>query len=564
MSNLLSRRHILLATTATGVLFVGTLPSIPVLAQVVGDPIRKIVIISDTQGAVPQAYQASQLIAQAWRQLGLDVEARPMARAAQSDLVWFNRDKWDTTMWRMVGRPERSDPDEMTYNLFHSSTAPKGFNFVGYNSPEFDKVAEQQRETVDPAARQKLVRQAQEIVSRDAPYAFLVHPNTLQAFNQTVFEPASIVVQKGVGIRNFWTFIGATPKGMQKTMIINSGTALQAIHPLYIAGAPDSWTNELIWDRLVRIGPDGLPRPWAAESFKFTDDKTVDITIRGDMKFHDGKPVTIDDVIFSYEAPMKTDKSPMFKPFVNDIERIEKTGERSIRMVLKRPNAAFATTALGRVFIVPKHVWEPHLKSVEGKPDTLEAIRDPQNIGSGPFRQVRARLNEEIVLERHGEHWAAPKVDRVVIRVIPNAEAVIGMVRSGEINLLSEYGGDPDVLEKLSKDNPSIILTKETDVGIEFLGFNNRRPPFDDVAFRSALSAAIDRNVIVAAAWNGYAVRSVSHVSPAIPFWNAPDLKAPPTGIALAKEMLEKAGYKVEGGKLRYPAGKKETLQPPA
>ena len=218
MSNLLSRRHILLATTATGVLFVGTLPSIPVLAQVVGDPIRKIVIISDTQGAVPQAYQASQLIAQAWRQLGLDVEARPMARAAQSDLVWFNRDKWYTTMWRMVGRPERSDPDEMTYNLFHSSTAPKGFNFVGYNSPEFDKVAEQQRETVDPAARQKLVRQAQEIVSRDAPYAFLVHPNTLQAFNQTVFEPASIVVQKGVGIRNFWTFIGATPKGMQKIM----------------------------------------------------------------------------------------------------------------------------------------------------------------------------------------------------------------------------------------------------------------------------------------------------------------------------------------------------------
>ncbi len=71
------------------------------------------------------------------------------------------------------------------------------------------------------------------------------------------------MTQKGVGIRNFWTFIGATPKGAQKTMVINSGTALQAIHPLYIAGAPDSWMNELVWERLVRIGPDGLPRPWA-------------------------------------------------------------------------------------------------------------------------------------------------------------------------------------------------------------------------------------------------------------------------------------------------------------
>ncbi len=562
MTSLVSRRRLLLTLTSAAALS-STMLTNQALAQGAGDPIRKIILITDTQGAVPQAFQAAQLIAQAWRQLGLEVEARPMARQAQTDLVWFNRDKWDTTMWRMVGRPERSDPDEMTFNLFHSSTAPRGFNFVGYNSPEYDKVAEQQRQTVDPTARKALVKQAQEIVSRDTPYAFLVHPTTLQAFNQNVFDSASIVVQKGVGIRNFWTFIGATPKGSQKAIIINSGTALQAIHPLYIAGAPDSWINELIWDRLVRIGPDGLPRPWAAESFKFVDDKTVDVTIRGDMKFHDGKPVTIEDVIFSYEAPLTTDKSPMFKPFVTDIDRIEKTGDRSMRIHLKRVNAAFATTALGRVFIVPKHVWEPHLKSVEGKPDTLEAIRDPINVGSGPFKQVRARLNEEVVLERHAEHWAAPKMERVILRVIPNAEAVVGMVRSGEINLLSEYGGDPDVLEKLAKDNPAIKLTQVTDVGIEFMAFNNRRPPFDDAVFRNALSAAIDRNILVQAAWSGYAVPSVSHVSPAIDFWYAADVKAPPTGINLAKEMLQKAGYVVEGGRLRYPAGKKEALQPP-
>jgi len=562
MTSLVSRRRLLLTLTSAAALS-STMLTNQALAQGAGDPIRKIILITDTQGAVPQAFQAAQLIAQAWRQLGLEVEARPMARQAQTDLVWFNRDKWDTTMWRMVGRPERSDPDEMTFNLFHSSTAPRGFNFVGYNSPEYDKVAEQQRQTVDPTARKALVKQAQEIVSRDTPYAFLVHPTTLQAFNQNVFDSASIVVQKGVGIRNFWTFIGATPKGSQKAIIINSGTALQAIHPLYIAGAPDSWINELIWDRLVRIGPDGLPRPWAAESFKFVDDKTVDVTIRGDMKFHDGKPVTIEDVIFSYEAPLTTDKSPMFKPFVTDIDRIEKTGDRSMRIHLKRVNAAFATTALGRVFIVPKHVWEPHLKSVEGKPDTLEAIRDPINVGSGPFKQVRARLNEEVVLERHAEHWAAPKMERVILRVIPNAEAVVGMVRSGEINLLSEYGGDPDVLEKLAKDNPAIKLTQVTDVGIEFMAFNNRRPPFDDAVFRNALSAAIDRNILVQAAWSGYAVPSVSHVSPAIDFWYAADVKAPPTGINLAKEMLHKAGYVVEGGRLRYPAGKKEALQPP-
>ncbi len=140
----------------------------------------------------------------------------------------------------------------------------------------------------------------------------------------------------------------------------------------------------------------------------------------------------------------------------------------------------------------------------------------------------------------------------MVLRVIPNAEAVIGMLRSGDINLLSEYGGDPDVLEKLSKDNPAIKLTTETDVGMEFLAFNHEAA-LQRRGFRNALSAAIDRNVLVQAAWNGYAVRSVSHISPAIGFWHSPDVKPGPTGIAVAREMLQKAGYRVEGGRLRYP-----------
>ena len=532
-------------------------------AQAPGDPVRKIVLYSDTQGAVPQAFQAAQLIAQAWKQLGLDVEVRPTARQQSTQIIWFERERWDTTMWRMVGRPERSDPDELVFNLFHSSTAPKGFNFVGYISPEYDKLAEQQRQTVDVEARKKIIHDAQALVVRDPPYAFLIHPKTMQAFNRSVWEENSIVVQKGVGIRNFWTFIGATPKGAQKAMIINSGTVLQAIHPLYIAGAADSWINELVWDRLVRVGPDGLPRPWAAESFKFVDDKTVDVTIRAGMTFHDGKPVTIEDVIFSFTAPNygTGDKVPMFKPFVADIDRLEQTGERSVRFHLKRVNSAFATTALGRVFIAPKHVWEPHLKSLDGKPETIERVLDQINVGSGPFKQVRARLTEEIVLDKFDKHFSAPKMDRLVLRIIPNAEAVIGMMRSGELNLLSEYGGDPDVLEKLAKDNPQIKVTDETDIGMEYLAFNHRRPPFNDPKFRNALSAAIDRNVLVQAAWNGFAVPSVSHVSPALPAWHASDIKAPPTGINVAKDLLQKAGYGIVGGKLHYPAGVKENLK---
>ncbi|HJW79617.1 MAG TPA: hypothetical protein VJ526_13785 [Beijerinckiaceae bacterium] len=206
-------------------LFLGGAAALPLaglgeaFGQGAGDPVRKIILYSDTQGAVPQSFQAAQLIAQAWRQLGLDVEVRPTARQQLSQVVWYERERWDATMWRMVGRPERSDPDELVFNLFHSSTAPRGFNFVGYKSPEYDRIAEQQRQAVDIEARKKLIREAQAIVSRDAPYAFLIHPKTLQAFNQQIWDASSIVIQKGVGIRNFWTFVAAAPKAAQRTMI---------------------------------------------------------------------------------------------------------------------------------------------------------------------------------------------------------------------------------------------------------------------------------------------------------------------------------------------------------
>ena len=200
-------------------LFLGGAAALPLaglseaFGQGAGDPVRKIILYSDTQGAVPQSFQAAQLIAQAWRQLGLDVEVRPTARQQLSQVVWYERERWDATMWRMVGRPERSDPDELVFNLFHSSTAPRGFNFVGYKSPEYDRIAEQQRQAVDIEARKKLIREAQAIVSRDAPYAFLIHPKTLQAFNQQIWDAGSIAsmsLTKGLNIGTLSVRIGAS------------------------------------------------------------------------------------------------------------------------------------------------------------------------------------------------------------------------------------------------------------------------------------------------------------------------------------------------------------------
>ena len=531
-------------------------------AQQAGDPIRKLVIINRPQSNNPQAWQASEMIAQEWRRLGLDVELRPLPRQQQSEVVWNQRDRWDMTMWQMVGRPERSDPDELVFNLFHSSTAPTGFNFVGWLDPEYDRLAEAQRTETDRVRRQALIRQAQERVHGAQPYLFLVHPKQVHAFNRQQLRENSVVSQAGLGLRNIWTYLGVEPIGNRRDLVLNASEPVQAIHPLWISGATDSWVTELVYDRLMRIGPDGLPRPWAAETVTQVDPTTLDVTIRTGMTFHDGAPVTVDDCIFSLEAPAIGQESPMYRPFVLNIAGIQKTGDRSFRVTLRQADAGFLTSCFAKLNIIQRSSWEPVLRDYLNRPENIERFVVERPIGSGPFRVTRARLSEEIVLEKHAGHWAAPKIDRWILRIVQNVEATLGMLNRGEINFLADYTGDPELVKQLTTRNRNIVMHEAVDVGFQFLGWNHRRPPFNDPAFRRALSAAVNRDMMANAAWNGFAEPSNSHVSPALPFWHREGIVGLlPTGIEAAQRILQEAGYRVVNGRLHYPPGVREQLQ---
>jgi peptide/nickel transport system substrate-binding protein len=529
-----------------------------VTAAAQGDPIRTITLLTRPQAAAPQEFQSAHLVANAWRQLGLDVEVRVMPWEQLADVVWYERQVWDVTAWQMVGRPERSDPDEIVYNLFHSTTAETGFNFVGYNNPEYDDLVEAQRIATDLDERRRLIFEAQDVLNRDQVYAFLVYPESVYAFRSDVWDPATIVEQSGIGIKNTWTFIQADPLGAQRDMILNSNDPLQAINPLFISGAVDSWVTELIWDRLLRVGPDGLPQPWAAESFEWIDDVTIDVTLREGLTWHDGQPVTVDDVVFSFTVP-QGDESPMYRPFVTAIAGVEALDDRTVRFTLSQPQAAFLTASLAKINLIPQHVWEPIIADLANRPENAESIQEDVPIGSGPFRFVRWRANEEVVLEANQDHFAAPKMDRWILRVIPNVEASLGMLRSGELNFLAAYPGDPEVLVQAAAGSP-IEVVASTDIGFRFIAFNHRRPPFDDAAFRRALSLAINRDLIVQAAYNDFATPANSPVSVALGFWNNPAVANFETSLDLARQTLADAGYALVDGRLHYPDGVTETL----
>ena len=530
-------------------------------AQPAGDLVRPLTLLTLPQAVSPQEYNAAELVADSWKQLGLTVTVRPLPSQQFNQVVWYERQKWDATTWTMVGRPERSDPDELTYNLFVSANAANGYDFVGYISPEYDQLAQAQRQELDLTKRQALMRKAQELVNHDQPYGFMVHPKSLVAFNQTIWDPKSTVEEEGLGIRNFWTWIKLTPLTAQHDIIVNSTTVPTNISPFNIPGAQGSWATELIWDRFMRIGPDGLPQPWAAETVTRPTPTTVELTLRDGMTWSDGQPVTIDDAVFSLQAPGFGDKSPMYKPFVANIASVDKTGDRSLRITLKRPDAAFLVSSLSKLNLAPKHVWQPIFDDLASKPQTAESIMEPKPVGSGPFKVVSINLNEQIVLEANPSHWSKPKAGRFIMRMMPNIEAALGALRSGEINFLTDYTGDPQLLYDLGKSDKAIVVSSSLDIGFKFVGYNARRPPFDDVHFRQALSAAMDRETLAADAWGDAAVPANSWVSPALKQWAVPDILAQLPGHDLegAKKILKDAGYVLVDGKLHYPAGVKET-----
>ncbi len=557
----MNRRSVLLAATA-----LTALPRLPALAQgAPGDPIRPLVLITRPQASAPAAYQAAELVAQEWRKLGLQIELRPLPNQQMSQVVWYERQRWDATMWQMVGRPERGDPDEMVYNLLHSANIATGYNFVGYSNPEYDRLAEAQRSEMDQARRQQIVREVQEVVNRDQPYAFLVHPVNLQAFNKQVFVEGSAVNQAGLGIRNFWNWISLQPTGRQRDIIVNSTEPVKATNPFYVSGAPDSWVTDLVWDRLMRVGPDGLPQPWAAETVTQSDPLTIDCVIRQGMTHHDGTPVTVEDVIFSYEAPGMGDESPMYKPFVQNIASVTAVNDRTVRFVLKRPDAAFRIAVLAKLNIVSKRIWAPVVADYLNRPQNLESHVEERPIGSGPYRFVRSRVNEEVVLEANPNHWARPKADRWIMRIILNTEATLGALRRGEINVLADYFGDPDLVKTMARQLPAMIAVREeVDIGFQFIGMNLRRPPFNDAAFRRALSAAVNREMMAGAAWNGQAVPSNSMVSPALAAWHDQGIagRVPGGNLDGARRLLQAAGYRMVGNRLHYPSGVRETTTP--
>jgi peptide/nickel transport system substrate-binding protein len=286
-------------------------------------------------------------------------------------------------------------------------------------------------------------------------------------------------------------------------------------------------------DAMVKPMPGNPLAPGLAESWSVSPDGLAyDFVLRRGVTFHNGEPVTADDVKFSFER-YRGAAATSLKQRVSAVDVID---ARHVRFRLKEPWPDFmtfyGTPATGAGWIVPK-------KYVQTVGDD-GFKRAP--IGAGPYRFVSFTPGVELVLEAYEQYWRkVPNVKRLVFKVIPDEVTRLAALKRGEVDIVYSIRGE---LAKELQRTPGLTL-KPTVIPapfwLVFLDQWDPKSPWHDARVRLAANVAIDRDTINRAETLGYSKIAASIIPSSFEFfWQPPLYRFDPSK---AKELLAAAGY---------------------
>ncbi len=328
----------------------------------------------------------------------------------------------------------------------------------------------------------------------------------------------------------------------------------QQLNPLVSDPARDPVAADiraLLFDGLMRIGADGLPEPALAESWEVDDAGVAyTFTLRSDVTWHDGSPLTADDALFTFRAIQKRGFAgdPSISAIWRDI-LIDKVGERSIRCKLAAPFAPFLS--LATFPILPAHLLsELRPEQWAGAPYSLKPI------GTGPYRL--AEINgEHALLDANPRYFGGrPFVDSIELRFFPNLQAMRSALNRGEIQGLGFLGTSDLSQINLPRGFTRHMLPLDSAVQ---LAFNLRSGPLADQGLRRALAEGLDKNELIKRALDG----QVSLLdTPILPGWWAasPKITWYPPDPQRAGDALTSLCYTLGSDGMRVREGKPLTL----
>lgn len=281
---------------------------------------------------------------------------------------------------------------------------------------------------------------------------------------------------------------------------------------------------------LVRVTPEMDYAPDLADRWETPDDRTVIFHLNPNAKFQDGKPVTAQDVKWTYDSIMAEGFVSSKKSGYSAVESIEAQDAHTVVFHLKEPNGGLFDNL--NVGIVPTGT------------DTNVAKTKP--ISSGPYKVVNFKTDEVVELEA-SEHWhqGAPKIKNLSVRIIPDATTLVLEMRRGTIDLEINQIPFENVTE--FEASPKHQVVKKPGSVWQYLAFNLKDPTLAKVEVRRAIAHAIDRQRIVTDLLRGHGVPSDTMFGEG--HWaRASNLPAYPYDPNKAKQLLDQAGFKDPDG----------------
>lgn len=517
----------------------------PAWAQ--GQPVPEIRLLTWPAAKYQHYFETSNYVAESWRKLGLKVKLEPVPFPNPMLARWFKEHDFDAVMSVLSGSPQRMEPDFFTNAQFNSkNNAPGDFNVGSFSHPLVDKLGTEQLALYDQEARRKIIHELQAVIAEEAPeavVAYVVNTFGINSANADIpgYEDSSD------GPRAPWNMLRMTSKTGGPVRI--GRTIDQAtFNPLAASTVEDFNNLGLVYDKLVELGPDGAPRMWLAESLSVSDPATIVVKLRDGHTFSDGKPVTAEDVKFSFDYLKKWD-AVFFKKYLEQLAAVDVVDSRTVKFTLTQPYAPFIMNTLGQVFILPKHIWATVVEDTGLKKP--QDFRNSPLVGSGPYTLKYWKEGQEMLLQRRANHFAKPTSDLLFI-VFGSAEVVGAALKKGDIDVSFQPIVPTVVKEFAAEKNIKLIQSRSN--GYMSIRYNVAQPALANRELRRALNHAVPYEAIIEEVLGGDAGRSASAVVPVNAFWHNAKIQPPKYDLEKAKAMLREAGFTWgPDGALRFP-----------
>ena len=309
--------------------------------------------------------------------------------------------------------------------------------------------------------------------------------------------------------------------------VISEWTSLD---PPYINNTGDQYIIQQLFDGLVRVNSDNSVEPGLATHWDMSSDGLEFVFhLRPNIKFHNGDPITPEDVVFTYTRAIA---NPAASRVTGAIDRAEVVDDNKVKIILKHPYLPFIPcTGMGNLGIVPKKVVEEMGDAAFG--------RNP--VGSGPYKAMEWRPGDRLIMEAFEDYWRGPApIKNAEFRIILDSTATTIALERGEIDVIySVIASEREIL----RNNPKINIVSAPMASPMFLAHNMRDGRFaNNPLLRRAVAHAINREEIIAGALEGEGDPIYA------PF--APSAFGYPTGYighqydpARSRELIAQAGY---------------------